>query len=174
MSKPQAPEPGTLVVAVLRSPRASLEEVLEALSGRFAQPEIVSDEHSFTHTRYYDREMGDGLRRFFCALEGSWDAGRLADLKLASNHLERRWTAEGRRSVNLDPGLLDLTHLVLATGKPASHRVYVGQGIYGEVEYIFEKAAYRPLPWTYPDYREPWVIDFFNRVREGHKERSRQ
>jgi len=169
VSVPRPAEPSTLIFAILRSPAVATEEILDSLKGRFATPCAVSDPAEFTQTDYYRNEMGGELERFYCSVEGFWDAGRLADIKLASNHLERRWSQEQRRRVNLDPGLLDLTHLVLATGKPAAHRVYLGQGIHGEVEYIFEKRSYRPLPWTYPDYREAWVIDFFNRVRRAHR-----
>ena len=144
-------------------------EVLVALADAFAPPRSVSLAIAFPGEGYYAREMGPGLRRMFVGLEGLWDPGWLASLKLRSNALEGRWTREGRRRVNLDPGLVGLAHLVLATGKPAAHRVYLGRGIYAEVEYVFEGKTFRPLPWTYPDYREPEAILFFNGLRDGHK-----
>jgi hypothetical protein len=169
MSSPRPPDPSTLVFALLCAPRVAQGEVLDALCGAVAKPLAVSEARAFTQTVYYDREMGAGLRRLFCSVEGLWAPDRLAEIKLAANDLEGRWSKEGRRSVNLDPGLVDLTHLVLATGKPAAHRVYLGQGVYAEVEYVFEKGSFRPLPWTYPDYREPWATEFFNGIRAAQK-----
>lgn len=169
MARPRIPGPCTLVLGLLRRPEVTGAEVLDALRDRFGPPEAVSPWEPFTHSRYYEPEMGEGLLRAFAALAGLRDSGELADWKLASNDLEARWAGEGGRRVNLDPGLLDLTHVVLASGKAAGHRVHLGRGIHAELEYLYEGSSFRPVPWTYPDYREPATIEFFNRVRERHR-----
>jgi hypothetical protein len=113
--------------------------------------------------------MGGRPLRSYACLEGRWDPAALAEVKLATNDLEARWTKGGERRVNLDPGTLSLVQLVLASGKPAAHRVYLGRGIYAEVEYTYERGSFRPLPWTYPDYAEPATLGFFNRQRERYR-----
>ncbi|MBN2314820.1 MAG: DUF4416 family protein, partial [Sedimentisphaerales bacterium] len=55
--------------------------------------------------------------------------------------------------------------LVLATTKNYSHRIYIGNKMYAEVTLIFEKGRWQPLPYTYPDYREQYYFDFFEKVR---------
>lgn len=42
-----------------------------------------------------------------------------------------------KRKVNLDPGYLEPSKLVLASTKNFSHRIYLNQGIYGEVTLLF-------------------------------------
>jgi hypothetical protein len=37
--------------------------------------------------------------------------------------------------------------------------------MYAEVTLIFDKGEWRPLPYTYPDYRQPQYFDFFAQVR---------
>ena len=73
------------------------------------------------------------------------------------------------RKVNLDPGILSLANLVLASTKDFSHRIYLKDGIFSEVTLVYEKKRFKALPWTYPDYTEPEVIDFLNRARETMK-----
>jgi hypothetical protein len=154
---------------MLRSPvvaAADIERVMAQALGAVVQR---TAEVPFTHSDYYRAELGPHLARSFLAFEGLRDPGDLATAKLHTNDLEEQWREDGRRQVNLDPGMLGLGQMVLASCKPAAHRVYLGQGVYGELEYLFERSSFRSLPWTYPDYREPWAIAFFNVVREGHR-----
>ncbi len=166
MSRPRPPEPVLLTFGVLLGARADPGALLGALEAEFGPVALATPLQPFGHTAYYDREMGPGIRRLHLVMEGWRDPGGLAALKLRSNALEAAWARGGRRRVNLDPGVLGLGQLVLATGKPAAHRVYLARGIYAEVEYVFERGSFRPLPWTYPDYRDPAVIGFFNEGRE--------
>jgi len=69
------------------------------------------------------------------------------------------------RPVNLDPGIIEPSKLVLATTKNYAHRIYIGKKIYAEVTLIFEKGRWRPLEYTYPDYTQQVYLDFFARVR---------
>jgi hypothetical protein len=70
------------------------------------------------------------------------------------------------RVVNIDVGCLSLENLQLATGKPFSHRIYLGKGVYSDLTYLFRKKTFEVLPWTYPDYRENEILRFFNLARQ--------
>jgi hypothetical protein len=72
--------------------------------------------------------------------------------------------------VNIDPGYLTLSKVVLATTKDYSHRLYLRDGIYAEVTLHYEAGAWRPWPWTYRDYASGQYLDFFERVRESLKQ----
>ena len=88
---------------------------------------------------------------------------------MKTNELETRWEVEGRRRVNVDPGILSAERLVLATGKNYIHRIYLGSGVYGDLTLIYSKGSYRPLPWTYPDYQVPETIAMFNILRKRYR-----
>ncbi|MBI5441919.1 MAG: DUF4416 family protein [Deltaproteobacteria bacterium] len=169
MSVPRPPEPCLLVLGILRAPSVPLAEILAAVEERFGPVGPRSPERTFTHSAYYDGEMGGRPERSYACLAASCDPGELAGVKLATNELEGRWAEGGRRKVNLDPGTLNLVQLVLASGKPAAHRVYLGRGIYAEIEYTYERGSFRPLPWTYPDYGEPSTLAYFNELRESYR-----
>ena len=85
--------------------------------------------------------------------------------KLITNFIESDLSTGGARRVNLDPGYMDAARVVLASTKDHAHRILLGKGIYGEVTLLYRDGAFRPLPWTYPDYREAATLAFLKGVR---------
>ncbi len=120
----------------------------------------------FIHTRYYQKEMGDSLCKFFCAFNRLIDPMEIVAIKLATNRIEEESAREGRRRVNLDPGYIEAAKLVLATTKNFGHRIYLGQGIYGDVQLFWRGGRFQPNPWTYPDYLETTALEFFSTLRQ--------
>lgn len=141
-----------------------------ALEHRLGPVALTSDPQPFNHTRYYAQEMGPELWRRFLVFQREIDPGTLAALKVETGQLEVALAVEreGRlaRRVNLDPGYLTPTRLVLASTKDAPHRVYLGQGIYAEVTLYFTRRGAVPLPWTYGDYRDERNARFFWEARQ--------
>lgn len=113
---------------------------------------------------YYSKEMGDEskLSRFFLLSTTPREREDFVPLKISADQLEKKYSEEGRRIFNFDVGLLTLENFALATGKSFSHRTYIGQGVYADLNLLCEGKSFRPLPWTYPDYQIPEVIDFLN------------
>lgn len=134
----------------------------------------VSPVWPFDFTTYYAEEFGEDLVRQFISFSELIDAASLAQIKLFTNNLEQQSASHGKRQINLDPGYIDLSKLVLATTKNHQHRIYLGQGIYAEVTLRFTRKSFRPWEWTYPDYRTDRYIQFFNQVRETYLEQLRQ
>ncbi len=104
-----------------------------ALSGWKAMEKIwgaidfLSEKRSFDYTHYYEDEMGLPLFRRWAAFRELVPQDRLADIKWQLLGLEEQWTIDGKRRLNIDPGLLTAERLVLATGKNYSHRIYLGE-----------------------------------------------
>ena len=165
MGSPRAFAPEKLVVAVLASDPAGGQELLERLEQRFGPSDWASPPLPFTYTRYYDREMGGPITRYFLSFRDLVDPQRLAGVKLETNRMEQELSRDGRRRVNLDPGLLSLSRFVLASTKPSAHRIALAEGIYAEVTLIFERGGFRPLEWTYPDYCSAEYLEILNRIR---------
>lgn len=126
----------------------------------------------FSYSDYYKKEMG-GLSRCFAFFGALEPRESLVDIKLRTNRIEEELSASGRRRVNIDPGYLALEHIVLATTKGYSHRLYLGRGIFGDLTLIFQNGGYRPLEWTYPDYASEETTQMFNRWRQQYKEQLR-
>ena len=173
MGRIKKPFPGKLIVSAIYAVLGPMHDAIDEFERKFGVIEIETDEIEFLHTTYYREEMGDNLKRKFFAFEKMVDRDRLAEIKIWSNKLEEKYGERVDdfvfRKVNLDPGILSLANLVLASTKDYSHRIYLKDGIYSEVTLLYEKKRFKPLPWTYPDYTEPEVIDFLNRARESMK-----
>jgi hypothetical protein len=130
---------------------------------------LVSEPFPFEDTDYYRASMGPGLKKQFWAAERLVDPGRLPELKRAANAWEADYAALGirpePRPLNVDPGYLTLAKLVLASTKDHAHRLYLGEGVYGEVTLNFRDRRWQPLPWTYPDYRRADYQAFLDQCR---------
>lgn len=146
------------ICGVLAAGAAWLARARDALRREFGPPDLESEVFPFDFTSYYEAEMGPALLRAFVSFPVLVAPAELAAIKRRTNELEaelaagRDAAADPPRPVNLDPGYLTLTKLVLASTKDSSHRVCLGSGIYAEITLLLGKTGTTPLPWTYPDY----------------------
>ncbi|MCX8013397.1 MAG: DUF4416 family protein, partial [Rectinema sp.] len=140
-----------LVMGVLSSDSQIEACTVARLVERYGALCFRSASEPFHWTDYYCPEMGNDIRRFYIAFERLVDPGELATIKRVTNAIEREMAVDGRRRVNLDPGMLGTARFCLATTKDRSHRIPLSNGIYAELTLIYERKEFRPLPWTYPD-----------------------
>ena len=166
-------QPEKLVIGVLTAREERNRELASLLSERWGPADFSSAPAPFGFTDYYAAEMGPSLLRFFVSFERLVDPSRLAEIKRETNAIEDGFREEGRRKVNLDPGLLCLSRFVLATTKESAHRIPLAAGIYGEVTLIFEKGRFRPVEWTYPDYRSPEYAAILGKIRALYRSQVR-
>jgi|MudIll2142460700_1097286.scaffolds.fasta_scaffold286245_2 hypothetical protein len=160
-------DPVKLVVGLLSSDRALLAQAESALAEGFGTVSAKSQELPFTFTDYYEKEMGPNLIRQWVAFHDLVEAEQIVDFKKTTGSLEKRFLGlNGKRRVNIDPGLLSLHNLVLASTKGFAHRIYLRSGIYADLALIFQSGRFQPLPWTYPDYQTPVCQEFLMRCRK--------
>jgi len=177
MGQAREPLPVKLIVGFIYGNPELLGEVKDILQREYGPVEAESRVFPFDLTTYYEKEMGGGLLRQFVSFNLLIPPETLPDIKLFTNDLETRYIragTEGARQINIDPGYLSLENLILATTKKAGHRPYLQKGIYAELTYCFMRGSFQVLDWTYPDYRLPQTIAFFNQVREAYKRQIRQ
>lgn len=144
------------------------EPVATELESRYGEIDIVSKWLPFDFTTYYEREMGSGLKRRMVSFKKLIAQDLLPDIKHITYRLEEKFCEKGRRKINIDPGYLLLERFVLATGKNFAHRIYIGRHIYADLTLVYNNNAYRPLPWTYPDYAHADMLEFLYRVRNKY------
>ena len=72
------------------------------------------------------------------------------------------------RPVNIDPGYVHKYKVILATTKDHSHRVYMREGIFGEVTLHWHQNVWTPWPWTYADHKSEEAQRFFGRARAAY------
>lgn len=160
--------PVKLIAGFIFSDRLALESALRSLERKFGLVDFKSPVLDFTHTSYYEKEMGKDLKRLFVSFSKLIPPETLPSVKLFTNKIERKLSRNNLRRVNIDPGYLDLSKLILATTKDFRHRIYLNRGIYAEITLYFQKDSFTSWEWTYPDYRTKEYLDIFNCIRQNY------
>ncbi len=163
------PKPVKLIIGILAADRQCLLAAMEVIEDKFDKVDLASDVWPFVQTDYYKDQTGPNILRQFVSTEHLIDPALLVKIKHKTNKLEQKLAARLGlplpRPVNLDPGTIEPSKLVLASTKNYSHRIYIGKKMYAEVTLIFDKGYWRPLPYTYLDYRQECYFEFFEKVR---------
>jgi hypothetical protein len=171
------PKPVKLIIGVLAANDEALSKAIEAVETELGTIDFKSETWPFTQTEYYKNQTGERILRRFVSIDKLIDPGRLADIKHRTNEIEKQLagqlTTDLPRPVNLDPGIIEPSKLVLATTKNYSHRIYIGNKMYAEVTLIYDKGHWKHFDYTYPDYRLKNYNDFFSKVRNRLVEQLR-
>jgi hypothetical protein len=177
MWTPKEPNPVKLIVGILAADARCMQAGRQAVLAEFGEADFLSDEWQFRETEYYREETGEHILRQFVTFGKLIDPGELSAIKHRTNAIEQRLALElgmnVPRPVNIDPGYLEPSKLVLASTKNFSHRIYIGCKMWAEVTLIYS-SGWTILPWTYPDYRLKRYHEFFDKVRERLVEQFRE
>ena len=168
--------PVKLFTGVIVSDKKLIDEVERHLIDAYGPIDFRSPVIPFDFTDYYAREMGDILDRIFFSFEPLIDADRLPEIKRRTNEIEAALVQSlpaVARPVNIDPGYVEHSKVILASTKNFYHRIYVGKGIFAEVTMHFRNNTFQFFPWTYPDYQSKDYQDFFIRMRQIYRSQLR-
>lgn len=166
MGKIKPPEKALLFISTLYPDVSIFEYSQKILENNFGDILFISPSLPWDYSSYYKEELGWPLFRQIIFFKVLIDPGLLADIKLKTNEIEAELSSEGKRRINLDPGYLSLSQVVLASTKNYAHRIYLGKGIYGEVTLIYRDDIYNSHLYTYKDYQDKTHIDIFMNARE--------
>lgn len=169
MGKAVKPGRVKLIASIFSQEPELIYEVSRLLGRIFGKADFQSPLLDFTHTKYYEEEMGSGLKRTFVGFSRSVRPESAYKAKLKTNALEKKFMAGKKRRVNIDPGYIDMSKLVLFSTKDYTHRIPMPRGIFAEVTLFYQDKRYNPWPWTYPDYKSKEYLDIFESIRNIHK-----
>jgi hypothetical protein len=164
--------PEKLVIGFIYKNEEIVEKVKDALINEFGKIDFESAALNFIHTDYYNKEIGENLLKKFISFEKLVNPDKLFDIKIFTNSIEQKFLYNGtnNRMINIDPGLLSLSKLVLATTKNYDHRIYIGKGIFAEVTLRWTQKNFKEFEWTYPDFRTEEYKRILGKIREIYKE----
>src|SRR5438105_2673525 len=130
-----------LVIACFSRHPDALAWAEEQLQLAYGPIQLRGLDYEFHHTRYYEPEMGTGLRKRLVVFERMPEPDCLPDVKMHTIRLEEELAGTLRfpenRPLNLDPGLLQLGKFLLASTKDQAHRIYLRDGIFAEITLRF-------------------------------------
>jgi len=172
------PLPVKLIIGILAADTYCLQTAIDELKNEFGTLDLQSDVWQFTQTDYYRDELGAEPLRQFVTVDKLIDPGELAKIKRKTNRIEQKLANDlGHalpRPINLDPGVIELSKLVLASTKNFSHRIYIGESIYAELTLTYNKGSWQSFEYTFPDYKQGRYFLFFNIVRNRLLEQLRE
>jgi hypothetical protein len=172
------------LLAVMSQSKSKIDEFLSEACARFGSVLMASNDYDFdAFTKYYAPEFGTGLIKRLIFFAEPREQRLLAEDKLWSNALEQarkncgipatactfassfraRASETKKRSINVDPGYLTLSKLILASTKDHAQRIYLSHGIWAEITLAYHGRSFVQHPWSYPDYIAQ--IPFINTVR---------
>ena len=164
------PDPVKLIVGILAADDECLRLAREAVIAKFGAADMVSEAFPFTQTSYYKDEAGENILRQFVSFQKLIDPGELATIKIRSNKLEEKLAkmadTDLPRPINLDPGIVEPSKLILASTKNFSHRIYIGDNMYAELTLSYCKGVWNSFSYTFPDFKEDRYHGFLSSVRE--------
>jgi hypothetical protein len=163
-------KPVKLICGVLFNRDFDIQKADDKLISILGPIDLKSPIFDFIFTDYYAPEMGSNLQKRFYSFERLVMPDMLPDIKNNTIKIEDGFSIDGNRAVNLDPGYLEESKLVLASTKNFSHRIYLRDNIWAEVTMRYARGKWITHDWTYPDYSQELGIEFLSRARERYKE----
>ncbi|RKY56265.1 MAG: DUF4416 domain-containing protein [Candidatus Neomarinimicrobiota bacterium] len=149
---------------------SNITACIEHLEKVFGPSDMISEDYSFNITDYYENEMGSGLKKKFISFTNLIEAQKLSEIKRISNIIEGHYITLSGRSINLDPGYLDMDKFVLASTKYGRQKIYLNKGIYADPTLYFFKKEFHAYTWSFPDFTSGIYNDFFLKVRIQYKQ----
>lgn len=159
-----------LIIGVIYHDPDILERAMKILVEEFGETDGMCEEFSFSEefSNYYDGELGgEGMRRIY-SFKNTVDPSRQAEIKIRTNEIEKMFSTDSGRLINLDPGFINHGRLMLATTKNAGFRIPLSDGIYTELTLFFARGAWHKFPWSYRDYQSERVQSFLTEVRHNY------
>ena len=91
--------------------------LFDAIKTTYGASHFESDILEFSHTKYYENEMGTGLKKQFVAIDQLIPVFTSYETKIMANEIENHFSVDSKRVVNIDPGILSAHNVILCTTK---------------------------------------------------------
>ena len=168
MAQPSEPSDVKLICGIICADKELFDRSAETMSESFGLTDLTSPVMDFDSTAYYNEQMGSPLYRGFLSFADLIQPDALASIKLRTNEIEAQFAdryTTAARPINLDPGYIEPSKLVLASMKNFSHRIYLGRGVYAEVTLMYCNGKWVSFDWTFPDYASGRYDSFLTSAR---------
>ncbi|MBD3264663.1 MAG: DUF4416 family protein [Candidatus Omnitrophica bacterium] len=159
------PLPVKFICGLIYRKESVYNDTKKNLVKRYGPLDFESEKIDFDFTDYYTDEMGKPLFRRFLSFRKLREADTFVKVKLFCVKLEKKFSKDKRRSINIDPGYLDDAKLVLLTTKDFYHRIYLERGIFAETTLYYSGKDFQEFSTTFPDYRTRKYKDIFLNIR---------
>ena len=143
-----------LIIGVMYGSLEKFNLVLKDLVGLYGSVLISMKEYDFTKfTKFYIEEMGAVIFKKMIVFEKEVSKKDLVKIKEDTTKLEEKYSVDGKRKINLDPGFISSEKMVLASFKKGTG---YKEKISDEV-YLHTVLKFKPLEefqHTFFDYKQ--------------------
>ncbi|GAB6281217.1 MAG: DUF4416 family protein [Thermovirga sp.] len=157
------------IIGILHPDEEWLQWSIDRLEAEWGNIRRRSETFPFSHTDYYC-EIAPKLKRTFVSFPELERAGDLADWKVFSCSIEGKSGIS--RRVNIDPGYVNGSRLVLASTKDHAHRIFLRDGIFAEVTLRFMRKKWIAFDCTFPDFASGVYDNFLDKARKDWLEKT--
>ncbi len=151
-----------LFIALMYGSVKKKDKAIEKLTAKFGKINYYSEEYPFNFTDYYEREFGKDLKKQLFIFNKAIEKNDLIDIRNTTEEIEQSFSENGNRTINIDPGYISETGLVLATKKEKPWKELLGQGIYAHKIMECKEKQIVTFNHTFADYRSAKVKEFLN------------
>lgn len=143
-----------LFIAVMYSSEDLLDKAKKELIQKYGKIKAESNPYNFSFTDYYEPEMGKNLKKIFLIFEKEISEQDLAGIKFFITEIEKKLSIDEKRTVNIDPGYLSETELVLATFKEKSFKEKIHDKVWVHKVLEFDNSKIIQFFHTFADYKD--------------------
>jgi len=130
------------------------------LEKEFGDISKQSEEYEFNFTDYYEKEFGIDLKKVMVIFDKAIIKEDLIPIRLRTGEIEKELSKDDKRTVNIDPGYVSETEVVLATMKFQSFKEELGDGVYLHKVLEFKDNEVITFEHTFADYKDH--LEFFH------------
>lgn len=153
-----------LFISILYKDEDLLNKVLKNLKNKFGDIENYNLTYPFTFTDYYEKEMGKNLIKKFIVFKDLIDKKDIGNIKIETIKIEKKYSKDNKRTINLDPAYLTKGELVLPSVKEKPYKIKKDNVFLHKI-YEFNKEV-KTFYHTFPDFKTEKVKDFFKKINQ--------
>lgn len=139
----------------------TLNKTIRDLEKNFGNIVDKTRVYDFNFTDYYEREFGNNLKKIIIVYNEKIDKKNLITIKNKIAKIEKNYSVENKRKINIDPGYVNNKEVVLASFKNRDFKEDIGEGIYAHKVLEFKDGQIKEFFHTFPDFKNKLVQDFF-------------
>ena len=146
-----------LIIGILFNSEEKYKKVVEILIEKYGNIIKKSDIYPFDFTNYYEPEMGKDLKKQLLIFDKKVSKEELADIKKETTEIEKEFSDNGKRTVNIDPGYIG-KEFVLASFKAKSFKKEVN-GVFMHKILEFD-GEIKVFSHTFPEFKVKKIQEF--------------
>lgn len=150
-----------LFFALMYKDNEILENTINDLKNNFGNTISKSSEYDFNFTDYYEEEFGNNLKKIIIVFDNKINKENLVEIKNKTADIEKNYSIENKRKINIDPGYVNNKEIVLASFKNKDFKEDIGEGVYAHKVLGIENGKITSSFHTFPDFKNELVQNFF-------------